>query len=163
MRADDVAFEAKKDLLIVHYGESYLKKHRNERSAYTCSNAMREFSRLLINYRKITKNENCELKDLLKPKCFDNVVFAVRHLSGYNSEEKTFTAPSLALHFGTNIKHLCDELINLILREIHGFTCKSTEEKNSWLEDVKNFKKMVDTRWHIEMSSLANKDLQEKK
>lgn len=163
MRGDDISFEAKKDLLIVHFGDSYLKKHRKERSAYTCSNHMRELSRLLITFRKLINDEKIEFKDILQPKYFDIIVTAVRQLSGYDYIAKTFNAPSLAMHFGTNLKVISDELLHLILRQSKGFRCKNKQETENWLELVKNFKHLVESRWNIEMGSLAHKDLQEKK
>uniref|UniRef100_A0A6P7G1V9 Uncharacterized protein PF11_0213-like n=1 Tax=Diabrotica virgifera virgifera TaxID=50390 RepID=A0A6P7G1V9_DIAVI len=109
MKSDEIAFEAKKDLLISNFGESYLKKHRRERMVYACSNRMRELSRLLISYRKLT-NTSVPFKDLLHPRNFDNVVAAVRIIVGYDHVKKTFKSPSLAMHLGTSLKSACDEL-----------------------------------------------------
>ena len=77
MRADEIAFEPKKDLLIASYfGESHLKKHKKERMIYPCSNWMRELPRLLISYREVESNNKLTLKDLVHPKNFDKVSFA---------------------------------------------------------------------------------------
>ncbi|KAJ8937107.1 hypothetical protein NQ318_013065 [Aromia moschata] len=105
-----------KDLLIVHFGNSYLKKkNKREGLRYACSNRMRELSRLLISVRKMMENENMALKDILHPKK-SGVLDTIRLLS-----------------------------------------------RKQWLEDVKNFRKLVECRWNIELASLANKDLQEKR
>lgn len=163
MKGDDIAFEAKKDLLIAHFGESYLKKHRRERMSYACSNRMRELSRLLIQYREISCNSHVTLEELIRPKNFDAVISAVRVISGYDPVKKTFRSPSLAMHLGTSLKAVCDELFHLIIKESKGFQCNSGEQKDIHLNDVKNFKKLINSRWNTELSSLANKDLQEKK
>ncbi|KAB0804873.1 hypothetical protein PPYR_01843 [Photinus pyralis] len=164
MKGDDIAFEAKRDLLIVHFGNSYLMKHKRERMAISCSNRMRELARLLISYRRIlNKGPETSFKDLLHPENFDNVVTAVRHIVGYDFEKKTFKAPSLAMHLGTSLKMVCDELTHLILKQSKGFKCKSTDDSQRWLQDIKNFKKLVISRWNTEISSLANKDLLEKR
>ncbi|XP_031357056.1 uncharacterized protein LOC116180961 [Photinus pyralis] len=164
MKGDDIAFEAKRDLLIVHFGNSYLMKHKRERMAISCSNRMRELARLLISYRRIlNKGAETSFKDLLHPENFDNVVTAVRHIVGYDFEKKTFKAPSLAMHLGTSLKMVCDELTHLILKQSKGFKCKSTDDSQRWLQDIKNFKKLVISRWNTEISSLANKDLLEKR
>lgn len=34
MKADEIAFEAKKYLVIANFGESYMKKHKRERMVY---------------------------------------------------------------------------------------------------------------------------------
>ncbi|KAJ8956204.1 hypothetical protein NQ314_006764, partial [Rhamnusium bicolor] len=140
MKGDQISFEAKKDLLIANFGNSYLKKHKRERMAYACSTRMRELSRLLISFRTIVNNENVHFKDLLHPKHFDAVISAVRNIAGYNPFTKTFNSPSLAMHLGTSLKLICDELRHLIIKESQGFKCQSAIE-----------------------CSLANKDLQEKR
>lgn len=162
MKADEVSLEAKKDLLIVQFGNSYLKKHKRERMAYSCSNRMRELARLLISYRQYVNNNDVTLKDIFHPKNFENVVTAVRIISGYNSSTKQFTAASLAMHMGTSLKTVADELTHLILKESIGFRCNSTTAREELLKNIKNFKKLVASRWSIELSSLAHKDLQEK-
>ncbi|CAH1382930.1 unnamed protein product [Tenebrio molitor] len=120
MKADEIAFEVKKDLLIAHFGESYMKKHKRERMIYSWSNRMRELSRLLISFRQVTKNENC-FPEILHPKNFDNILFATRRIVGYDHQKKTFTAPSLAMHLGTSLKLACDERTTLILKQSTGF------------------------------------------
>ncbi|KAF2886898.1 hypothetical protein ILUMI_19275, partial [Ignelater luminosus] len=163
MKPDDIAFEAKKDLLIANFGESYLKKHKRERMAYACSNRMRELSRLLLSFREIKNDNKITLKELLHPKHFDNVLFAARRVVGFDFEKKTFKAPSLAVHLGTSLKLVSDELVYLILQQSRGFKCKSAEDAKTWLTNMKYFKCLVESRWNIEMASLANKELQEKR
>lgn len=90
------------------------------------------------------------------------MIFATRQVVGYNPEKKTFKAPSLAMHLGSSLKISCNELVHLIIKESRGFRCNA-EMKKTWLQDVKHFKKLVEARWNIELSSLANKDLLEKK
>lgn len=163
MKGDEIAFEAKKDLLIAHFGESYLKKHKRERMAYACSNRMRELARLLIAYRRIINNHKASFKELLIPNQFSLVVSAVRDVAGYDPIKKTFKVPSLAMHLGTSLKHASQELVHLILEERPGFKCNSTAARKDWLNDVNNFIKLIESRWTIELASLANKDLHEKK
>ncbi|XP_060533817.1 uncharacterized protein LOC132706479 [Cylas formicarius] len=158
MKGDEISFEAKKDLLICKYGESYLKKHKREGIRYACSNRMRELSRLLIEYRKIV-NSSVALKDIIDPKNFDVIITAVRNIAGYDPFKKTFKAPSLAMHLGTSLKAVCDVLIHQVLNESDGF--KDFDVK-AWSDKIKNFKKLVESRWNMELSSLANKDLQQK-
>jgi hypothetical protein len=123
MRGDEISFVVKKDLLIVHFGDSYLKKHRRERIIYSCSNRMRELARLLIDYRRLTNNTDVSLKEILHPKCFENVISAARSVVGYDPIKKTFKSPSLAMHLGTSLKFACDELTHLLLKESKGFKC----------------------------------------
>ncbi|KAG5870060.1 hypothetical protein JTB14_030685 [Gonioctena quinquepunctata] len=98
MRGDEISFVAKKDLLIAHHGESYLKSQKRERKEYSCSNRMRELARLLITYRTSINDQNVSFKDLLHPEKFDEVVSATRKLAGFEPINKTYEAPSIALH-----------------------------------------------------------------
>lgn len=88
MKADEISFEVKKDLLIVIFGESYMKTHKRERMAYVCSSRMRELSGLLIQYKLIVNNRDICFKDLLHPKNFYNVIHASRIMGGYDHEKK---------------------------------------------------------------------------
>ncbi|XP_050509409.1 uncharacterized protein LOC126886500 isoform X2 [Diabrotica virgifera virgifera] len=157
MKSDEISFEAKKDLLISNLGESYLKKHRRKRMMYGCSNLMRELSRLLISYRKLT-NTDVPFKDLLHPRNFDNVVAAVRIIVGYDHVTKTFKSPSLAVHLGTSLKLACDELTQLILKESSGFKCNSSDESRQWLHNIKNFKILIEARWNSELAFPQHRD-----
>ncbi|XP_025830428.1 uncharacterized protein LOC112904510 [Agrilus planipennis] len=162
MRGDDIAFVAKKDLLITYFGNSYLRKHRKEKSSYTCSNKMREFGRLLIECRKLMNDPKIDMQHLLRPVHFDTIVTAARKLSGFDPLKKGFAAPSLAMHFGGNLKLLCDELYYLIMKDTTGFRSKTNSDKAVTLKAVKNMKQLIVSRWNTEMASLANKDLHEK-
>lgn len=161
MRADEISLVAKKDLLIAYYGESYLRSQKRERKEYTCSNKLRELARLLITYRSIVNNNNVAFKDLLHPKNFDNVVSATRQLTGYDPVKNTYRAPSVSMHIGTALKIISDELIHLILKGCKGFKCQSAAESLEWRQNVKHFKKLVEARWSLEISSVAHKNLNE--
>lgn len=67
------------------------------------------------------------------------------------------------MHLGTSLKIVYDELVHLILKKNSGFRLKSQSEKRDWLENVKQFKQLVENRWNTEIASLAIKDLQEKR
>lgn len=163
MKGDNISFEAKKDLLIVQFGENYLKKHKRERKEYACSNRMRELSRLLIAFRKVVNDDTVTFKDMLKPQNVDNIITATRQISGYDILTKSFNAPSLAMHMGTYLKDISDLLRELILKESSGFSTSSEDERQTWLREVKHFKNIITSSWNTELSSLDNKDLQEKR
>ncbi|XP_044762705.1 uncharacterized protein LOC123319818 isoform X2 [Coccinella septempunctata] len=163
MKPDEVSMEVKKDLLIIHFGESFLRKHRRERMHYTCSSRMRELSRLLIAYRKISGEEKCSLKDMIVPKKFGMVLSAVRDITGYDTERRTYKAPSLAMHLGTTLKQASHELKTLVLQESEGFKCGPNKSSREWIGEIQDFIKLIESRWTRELSSLAYKDLQEGK
>ncbi|XP_044766792.1 uncharacterized protein LOC123322828 isoform X2 [Coccinella septempunctata] len=130
---------------------------------YACSSRMRELSRFLIVFRRISGDKDVSLKEILTPRKFGTALSVVREIAGYDPVKKTFKTPSLAMHLGTSLKHVCNELRQLVLQESEGFRCPSGISTKEWIEDIRNFTKLIETRWTIELASLANKDLQEKK
>ena len=163
MKGDEIAFEAKKDLLIVHFADSYLKKHKRKRITNACSNRMRELSRVLTSYRKLASDSTFALKDIFHPRNFNMVVSAVRNVCRYNSNKKQYGVPSLAMHLGTFLKTVAEELDHLVETETTGFQFRTSSEKTGCPKNIETFQKLIKTRWAIEVSSIASKNLQEKK
>ncbi|KAI4455533.1 dde superfamily endonuclease [Holotrichia oblita] len=158
MKADEIGLVAKKDALIRHYGENYLKKHKRAQIMTACSNKLRECARLLIEVRRRTNNTVLTFFDMLNTNLFDSIVASSKTISGYEEDNKKFKAPSLAIHMGTTLKQICDLCSHLILKGV--FKCTNIEEK---LKDIKRLKHMIETQWNCEISSLAIKDLAENK
>ncbi|KAG5861909.1 hypothetical protein JTB14_008245 [Gonioctena quinquepunctata] len=102
MRPDQISFAAESDPLICLYGESYSNKHKRKQMGVVTSNRMREIARLKLALQKFIMIRNTI--DILKPKMYDNLITASKIISGYDDENKTFKALSLALHLGTNLK-----------------------------------------------------------
>lgn len=137
MPSDNISLEVKKDLLIVQFGEPYLKKHKREHMVYACSNRMRELSRLLNEYR-LFKSKGLHLMILYTQKIFEVVILAVWNTSGYGYVKRTFLAPSLA----------CMHLYAFNVEK--GYQCQSIMEAAIKLKNVKTFKKLVESHWTIE-------------
>lgn len=160
MKADAISLVAKTDCLIYLYGEQYLKKHKRQQMATVCSNKMRELARLLIELRRIVDKPNFELVNAIEPDMFDKIVECAKSVAGYDSIKKGYQAPSLAAHLGTTLKQVSELLIRLIQKKSGEIKCSDPESK---LKAVKRFKDLVTTQWTTEISSLAFKDLNEKK
>ncbi|XP_072400507.1 uncharacterized protein [Diabrotica undecimpunctata] len=160
MKADQISLVAKRDPLIRHFGENYLKKHKRAQISVACSNKMRECSRLLIEMRRHTEKKNLPFFDILNPMLFDTVVASARLISGYNEETKIYKAPSLAMHLGTTLKQICDLCSHLLMKDHPDILCN---DKDAKLKELKRFKLLVNSQWSFEISSLAVKDLAEKK
>lgn len=158
MKADEISFTAKSDYLISMFGENYLKKHKREQLVSVCSNKMRELARFLIEFKKCTNNFQYSLQDILKPKLFDTAIECAKRIGGYDIENKTYRSPSLSAHIGTSLKQVCDLYTRLILKEEI-----IPIDKDDTLRDIKRFKQLIDSQWTTEISSLAFKDLNEKK
>ncbi|KAF2898335.1 hypothetical protein ILUMI_07839 [Ignelater luminosus] len=133
MASDEIGFVARRDSLIRHFGEFYLKKHKRAQIAHACANKMREF---------------------------DDVVLSAKAISGYDGEKKTYQASSLALHLGTTLQQVCELTTHLLLKTSPEFKCDNLEER---LKQVKRFRFLVQSQWSNEVSSLALKNLVERK
>ncbi|CAG9763731.1 unnamed protein product [Ceutorhynchus assimilis] len=159
MRADEISYTAKKDALICLYGESYLNKHKRKQMTVVTSNRLREIARLKLALQKFTTIENCI--DFLKPEMYDNIITASKLISGFNSETKTFKSSSLALHLGTNLKFLCDVAKKALITRNPLFPRLTNTEKYEKLKDISEVRDLIKNHWCNDISSLANKVLNE--
>lgn len=158
LRADEISQIAMKDILICSYAESLLRKHKRTQIRNTISNKMRELGRLLLTLKKITGVET--LFGALKPEFFDNIVAATKIISGYDVAARTYRAASLALHMGTTLKQVCDTANKMIIKNSRLLPCKDQELT---LKNIKRLKNLLENHWSSEVSSLALKDMNEKK
>lgn len=158
MRPDDISYVAKTDSLICLFGESYINKHKRKQMNTVVSNKIRELARLKIALKKSSTIEN--LIDALKPECYELIVAATKLICGYNVEKRTYNASSLALHMGTSLKFLCDVATKAVLTKNHLFMHLDRERK---VKEIKEIRHMINMHWCNDVSSLANKVLNEQK
>ncbi|XP_044765145.1 uncharacterized protein LOC123321547 [Coccinella septempunctata] len=158
MRADNISFTAKSDPLICLYGESYLNKHKRKQMNIVASNRMREMARLKISLME--SSAITSLIDVLKPFHYELIVAAAKVVSGYDPDRKTYKASSLALHFGTNLKFLCDVAKKAILTKNPLFQYEE-QEREDRLKQISLIKDIISNHWCNDVSSLANKVLNE--
>lgn len=160
MRADSVSNIAKSDPLICLYGELLLAKHKRQQIATLVSNKIREMAKMLMAIRSMHDNIR-GLFDVLKPEMFATFVAAAKIISGYNENEKSFRAPSLALHMGTNLKILCNIGFKIVIekKQIPNISWENRDERKN---EIKDLKKLIENHWCNEISSLALKDLKER-
>jgi hypothetical protein len=159
MNHDDIGTVVRNDELILAFGNSYLQKHKRVQIASCCSNKLRECARLLIEVRRRCVNPRLQFKDILSPEYYDNIVLATQTICGFDSSSKTYKAPSLALHMGTTLSRVSNVLFNMYAKK-KWFINK--DHKND-LKRTKYFKQIVETQWCSDVSSLALKDINEKK
>lgn len=106
MKPDVITEAVTEDLLLILYGEDLLKRNNGKRSLYHISNKLRECGKFLLEMRQ--RGTSRDMFSILKPENFDAAIEAVKTISKYNTENRSFGAPSLALHFGTNLKKISD-------------------------------------------------------
>lgn len=158
MRPDEISLSAKGDPLICVFGESYINKHKRKQMNVVVSNKMREMARLKLTLQKTTSI--IWMIDALKPEMYNHIIAATKIISGYDPERKMFKASSLALHMGTNLKFLCDIARKAIITKDPLFL---NVNKNEKLREIEELRDMLVSHWCNDISSLANKVLNEKK
>lgn len=95
------------------------------------------------------------------PEHFQTLINATRIISGYNVTNKTFRAPSLALHMSTNIKVICDIALKIIIEKRTDILQIEIKDRGKRKQDIKDFKKLIEGHWNAKISSLALKNLKE--
>ncbi|KAJ8945466.1 hypothetical protein NQ314_009218 [Rhamnusium bicolor] len=157
MKPDNISYTAKTDPLICLFGESYINKHKRKQMNIVVSNKMRELARLKLAIRNSSTIQH--LIDDLKPECYEHIVAATKLISGYNVEKRTYNASSLAMHMGATLKFLCD-VTKAILTKNPLFQHIDREKK---IREIKDLRHMINMHWCNDVSSLANKVLNEVK
>lgn len=131
--------------------------------ASSCSNKMRELARLLIEIRR-RLNTKCQLEAVLKPQYYQLFLESVRTGCGYNELTRTFgKSASLADHYGTSIRQVCDVLMTLLMTRSPLVTQYDNAETQVVLKEVKQFQSLIVKNWSNEIGSSARKDLDDKK
>lgn len=160
IRADDISAVAKNDPLICLYGETLLAKHKRQQIATFISSRIREIARMLMTIKSMNSDVN-GMFDALRLEMFRTFIVAAKIVSGYDENDKSFRAPSLALHMGTNLKILCDVAFKVVMekRKLPNICWEDRDKKKSEIEDLR---KIIEAHWCNEIASLALKTLKEK-
>lgn len=161
MRPDKISFTAKSDTLICLYGESYLNKHKRRQMNIVASNKIREIARLKLALQEFTTIRDSI--EFLKPEMYENIIAACKIICGFNSETKAFKASSLALHLGTNLKFLCDVARKAVITKNPLLPKLDNNERDKKLKEISETRDMIQNHWCNDISSLANKVLNETK
>ena len=149
MRPDEITFTAKRDDLIMLFGNSWFEKSGSVRANYI-SDKMRSLARLAMKLRDLTGNEDADLAKFLKPEMFDKVVDATKEICGFaqakeNDHLSSFEKPGLALKLGYSLKR-CAELLR-------GFALRKKDKDMK--EDVESFVELINSEWSSKVSSAA--------
>lgn len=159
MRADKIGFSAKSDFLICLYGESLLGKHKRQQMKIAISQKMRNMARLKLVLQKSTTIQN--FVDILKPEMYLHIVAGVKVISGYDESALSFKSPSVALHMGTELKFICEVAKKAIITKNPLF--KNIDDRKTKVEEISDLCQTISAHWCNDVSSLANKVLNEKK
>ncbi|XP_074494954.1 uncharacterized protein LOC141769611 isoform X1 [Sebastes fasciatus] len=103
---DDVTQTIMEDEVLLQFGELLFSQHGSDpkKNDYIRQN-LRQIARLVLEAKKITPLK--KLEDFFLPSSFPHVVSAVNVVAGYNPENKTYIAPSLAVKLGYHLQKTC--------------------------------------------------------
>ena len=141
MKMDETSLVARNDDIISNYGAIQAERLGPEHF-HEISQGMRQLARLLIQLR--TDNTVTQLKDALKPECFDHIIASVKSLCSFdNSSTQSVGTPSLALKLGHAIKKC--------IAIQRGKALRTKDE--TLLQEQDNLQKLMESEWGDKVSS----------
>lgn len=153
MHCDDVSFAARRDNVIVKFGERMFAKLGNEKHHIShVSQKMRELGRLLLKVRE-TDPDIVSLQECIHPKQFDIVLEAVRSLAGFDPHTGRYKTPSLAIKLGQSLQK-CALIIKADCIRMEDLVSEAQAEK---------FSELASIEWNHKVSSGARTSLYERK
>lgn len=150
LRADEVSLVAKRDKIICEVGRKYLKSHKQQHLRVVAKRHMRRLARLLIEARKIEKDNSLSLMSLLHPSKFKVLVKATKAMTRYDYAQNSFNAPSVAMQMGTLIKDAIKAAHTLEIQLDH---------ESSKIKIFNTIKELIENEWAIEISTEAGQTL----
>jgi len=152
MHRDDVSTAIRNDHYIMQFAQSLFNKHGNDRSKHEyIRQKVRELGRLLVTLRHTTRIHNME--EAIKPCNFFILTSAVKRVSGFDHENNTFKAPSLALKIGHSLRKISDLIMCRVLME----------EDQEAIDSIRRFRALHETKWSELVSHSALSNLSEAK
>lgn len=106
MRQDDITTVVRNDFGILQLAQTLYNKHGADTTKYEyIRQKLRELARVLLVLRG---DSIYTIEDAVKPGNFLKVVKAVKKVSGFDEENNSYTAPSLALKIGHSLQKIAD-------------------------------------------------------
>ncbi|KAI7790437.1 hypothetical protein IRJ41_024412 [Triplophysa rosa] len=152
MHKDDVSTAIRNDHYLMQFAQSLFNKHGSDRSKHEyIRQKVRELGRLLVTLRHTTRIHNME--EAVKPGNFFILTSAVKRVSGFDPENSTFKAPSLALKIGHSLRKISDLIM-----------CRALmEEDQEVIDSIRRFHTLHETKWSELVSHSALSNLSEAK
>lgn len=152
MHKDDVSTAIRNDHYLMQFAQSLFNKHGSDRSKHEyIRQKVRELGRLLVTLRHTTRIHNME--EAIKPGNFFILTSAVKRVSGFDNENNTFKAPSLALKIGHSLRKISDLIM-----------CRALmEEDQEVIDSIRRFHTLHETKWSELVSHSALSNLSEAK
>lgn len=129
MKSDDITRACKDDAIISAFGlRMFASKGPQQITYIRCK--MREMARLLLKVREEINDSNINLKDVLKPDKFENIINAIYTECKYSQRNQNgnFEIPSLALKIGQSLRKCCYIKLSQCIKEEDENGEKETEK-----------------------------------
>ncbi|XP_067310638.1 uncharacterized protein [Pseudorasbora parva] len=151
MRQDDISTVVRNDYGILQLAQTLYNKHGADTTKYEyIRQKLRELARVLLVLRG---DSIYSIEDAVKPGNFLKVVKAVKKVSGFDEENNSYAAPSLALKIGHSLQKIADIIY-----------CRALMTENEGLiKSSEAFKSLYSTKWCELVSHSALNTLSEKK
>ena len=106
-------------------------------------------ARLLIQLWKTDSRLQCAvLQTAITPRFFRSVIQAVQVISGYDNNTHTYTAPSLAIRLGHDLRK-CAQLLRSVALE---------KEDSTTAANAQQFNELCATEWNDDVDGSASRD-----
>ena len=154
MRQDEVGQVASKDALILSLGRKMCTKFGNDSEQFNyIRSKMRLVAKLLMTLRKSTGESGSSMSEFIVPTKFKAVLSATKMCAGLNDTGTEYGAPSSAMKSGGVIRRLAE------IKESDALQRGDT----ATAELCSQFLKVCDVNWSSEISSVAIRNLSQRK
>lgn len=154
MRQDEIGHLASNDLLILQLGQRLCSKFSgNLEQFHYIRSKMRHVAKLLMVLRKTSAEMNTCISDFIVPTKFRAVVAAAQECAGLNATSSEYEAPSAAMKSGGVLRRLAE------IKQSNALERGDAETAELCCQ----FLKLCDVNWSTEVSSVASRNITERK
>nr|CAI5851296.1 unnamed protein product [Callosobruchus analis] len=130
MTPDDISFTAKNDPLVCDFA---LKKLKTKKiGMIAISQRMRELAKLMIQMKTLDQSVK-GLKDILKPKYFDNIISSLKIVAKFNEKVGKYQRGHVVKCIGSSLKICCEIVI--------------ADKRSEEIEEARDMLEILQIRW----------------
>lgn len=152
MLSDDISEIAKKDKLIMKFGEMLYNQHPNSYMLNYIRQRMRQSSRLLKCVRECNEDIT-SMTEMLKPVHFDEIIDGVKKACKFDEKSSQYGIGGLPLKMGHNLKRIAQ------LKKSEAIKESNKEER----DNATDFSDLLDMNWKYLISRQALSTLSDRR
>ncbi|KRT84835.1 hypothetical protein AMK59_2398 [Oryctes borbonicus] len=144
LKPDEISLVAKKDAVVCEVAREYVKYNTGKAFLSMVNRHMRVLARLLIEARRIEKDDALSLLSILHPSKFKTIVKATQIICGYDPVKRAFNVPTLAPHMGTLVRRALNAANSMEAQDgVHSFS----------LDELNATRRLFNEKWTKELST----------